>query len=258
MYLIQNRSAINESLLSRLIFLIGMMALMLTITGCASTGSVDNDPLEKLNRGTTTFNLKADEYILAPTARGYRDAVPSAIRNGVHNFFTNLATPWTVINDLLQGNLRNAGRDTGRFLINTTLGLAGLNDVASYMDLPARTEDFGQTLAVWGVPSGPHLVLPFFGPSNIRDTVGLLPGMVYGSYTTPNNSPEDIAASVLNIVDARVQFLGTEEVLELQPDKYLFLREGYRQRRAAAIANGVPSGDEDSEDDLLDELLEEE
>jgi len=226
------------------------------MSGCASTGSVDNDPLEKLNRGVTEFNLVSDRMILAPVARGYKRSVPSPVRNGVHNFLTNLREPWTIFNDLLQANFRNAGRDTGRFLINTILGFAGFNDVARYMDLPRRREDFGQTLAVWGVPPGPHLVLPFFGPSNFRDTVGLLPDTTYRSVVTPHNSPEDVATTVVSVVDTRTQFLGTEELLELQPDQYLFLREGYRQRRALAISNGKGADTEGSDEELLDQLLE--
>ena len=204
----------------------------------------------------TTFNLKLDDYVLAPVARGYKKAVPSPVRNGVDNFFSNLREPLNVVYDLLQGKFREAGRSTGRFLINTTLGFAGFNDVASYMDLPQRNEDFGQVLGTWGVGSGPHLVLPFFGPSNIRDGIGLVPGFMYGSEIAFND-PEQTYATVLRVVDIRSQLLGTEEVLALQPDKYLFLRETYRQRREAQINDSSPSEADISDDELLDELLEE-
>ncbi|MBX2870321.1 MAG: VacJ family lipoprotein [Acidiferrobacterales bacterium] len=229
----------------------------LLLTGCASSGSVDNDPFESYNRKMTSFNLASDRVILAPVARGYKKVVPSPIRNGISNFLSNLREPYNALNDLLQGNFRGAGRDTGRFLINTTLGFAGLNDVATYLDIPEKREDFGQTLAVWGVPSGPHLVLPFFGPSNIRDTGGLVPGFIYNSATAFEDSTVNQGLFVLGVVDTRTQFLGTEKLIDLQPDAYLFLREGYRQRRTAAIANGEIANEEGDDDDLLDELLDE-
>ncbi len=237
------------------------LAAVMLMAGCASTGSGDNDPYEGYNRKMTNFNLASDRMVLAPVARGYRKVVPSPVRNGVTNFLSNLREPYNVLNSLLQGNFRGAGTDTGRFLINTTLGFAGLNDVATYLDLPKKSEDFGQTLAVWGVPSGPHLVLPFFGPSNIRDTGGLFPGFAYNDIVSEgvvgNNTSADIGFFVLGVVDTRTQFLGTEKLIDIQSDPYLFLREGYRQRRAAAIANGPVEPLGGSDDDLLDELLEE-
>ena len=163
---------------------------------------------------------------------------------------------YNVLNDLLQGQFRLAGQDAGRFMINTTLGFFGLNDVASHMDLPRRREDFGQTLAVWGVPSGPHIVLPFLGPSNLRDTAGLVPDFTYSSATNVDTYPASLGKTTVGIIDARSQLLGLDEILEAQNDKYLFLRETYRQRRATAINNGKRPEDEPTEDELLDELLE--
>jgi len=238
-----------------------LLAAMMLMAGCASTGSGDNDPYESYNRKMTNFNLASDRMVLAPVARGYRKVVPSPVRNGVTNFLSNLREPYNVLNSLLQGNFRSAGNDTGRFLINTTLGFIGLNDVATELDLPKKSEDFGQTLAVWGVPSGPHLVLPFFGPSNIRDTGGLFPGFAYNDFVSDalvaDDTAADIGLFVLGVVDTRTQFLGTEKLIDIQSDPYLFLREGYRQRRAAAIANGPIEPQGGSDDDLLDELLEE-
>lgn len=239
-------------LLAVLIFVIGVGL----VSGCASTSaSQDNDPFEKYNRGMTNFNQKLDDYVVAPVARGYKKVVPSPARNGVNNFFNNLTEPLNVVYDLLQGKFRMAGRSAGRFLINTTLGFAGLNDVASYMDMPRRSEDFGQVLATWGVASGPHLVLPLFGPSNIRDGIGLIPDFAYRS-ATAFNDPERTYATILRVVDIRSRLLGAEEVLALQPDRYLFLREAYRQRREAQIKDRNPTDPGASEDELLDELLE--
>ena len=234
----------------------GLLLAMLLASGCASTASVDNDPFENYNRAMTRFNLKADEVVLQPVARGYKKVVPSPVRNGFRNFFNNLQEPLNMVYDLLQGKWTMAGRDAGRFVINSTLGFAGLNDVASYMDLPRRDEDFGQVLAVWGVGSGPHLVLPLLGPSNIRDGVGLVPGFAYNTLLPPEGSPEDWITTGTKLVDTRSRLLGTEDVINLQPDKYLFLREAYRQRRAQAISERPASEDTESDDALLDELLE--
>ncbi|MGI9291003.1 MAG: MlaA family lipoprotein [Gammaproteobacteria bacterium] len=246
----------NASTLHRLIVSLVLIIGFGLSSGCASTsGPEDNDPFEGYNRAMTKFNLKLDDYVVAPVARGYKNVVPSPVRNGVDNFFSNLREPLNVVYDLLQGKFRMAGRDAGRFLINTTLGFAGLNDVASHMDLTERREDFGQVLGTWGVGSGPHLVLPFIGPSNIRDAVGLVPGFMYADEIALKD-PEQTYATVVRLIDIRSQLLGTEEVLALQPDKYLFLRETYRQRREAQINDRSRSEPDISDDELLDELLE--
>ena len=237
------------------LFLLGM------ISGCATTTSDVNakDPFEKFNRVMWEVNAISDRVILKPVAKAYTRAVPSPIRSGVSNFFSNLWQPMSVINDLLQGKLDDAGRDTSRFLINTTFGIFGVLDPASKLKLPKHQEDFGQTLAVWGVPSGAYLVLPFFGPSNLRDVGGLIPQFSYGdalSYTKP---PEIYYAGLLRLVDARTQLLGAGDILDLQPDQYLFVRENYRQQRFDAIHDGSPPvAESDSEDDLLEQLLENE
>lgn len=250
-----NKNHSRTTTLSSRLTAVALLLSLALLSGCASTSSGDRDPFEKYNRGMTRFNLKADEVVLQPVARGYKKVVPSPIRNGLHNFFLNLREPLNMVYDLLQGKWAMAGRDAGRFAINTTLGLGGVNDVASYMDLPRRDEDFGQVLAVWGVSSGPHLVLPLLGPSNIRDGIGLVPGYYYWSLMPPDTSPESTIATVVGIVDLRARLLGTEDVINLQPDKYLFLREAYRQRRALAISEEPASADSAEDDALLDELL---
>ena len=238
----------------RLKLLSAIFISVFLLTGCAST-STHNDPYENFNRKVLNFNLKSDKYLLKPAAQAY-SKIPSPVRNGIGNFISNLTEPYTVLNDLLQGKFRKAGRDTGRFVINTTLGLLGLNDVATHMNLPKQREDFGQTLAVWGVEEGPYLVLPFLGPSNVRDAVGLVPAYAGADpVSSLNNSPERWYALGVRFVHGRSTLLGTDEVLELQPDKYLFLREGYRQRREIQINDGVISvSDEEAlQDELLDE-----
>ncbi len=228
---------------------------MLLLVGCATTDSTDHDPLEGYNRAMTRFNLQLDETILVPLATGYTKAVPNPVRGGVGNFFRNLGEPYTLVNNLLQGKPLEAGRGAGRFLINTLLGFAGFADVATELGIESRQEDFGQTLAVWGVPSGPHLVLPVFGPSNVRDGFGVATGLVYADPFWPDDRDAAVALGVVRVLDTRAQFLGTEELLALQPDPYLFLREGYRQRRQAAIRDGEAPDDAAGEEALLDELL---
>ena len=230
------------------------------MAGCATTSSnpADNDPYEKTNRSILTFNLESDKYLLKPIAQGYERYIPRPIRTGVNNFFSNLWEPMTIVNDLLQGKFAHAGRDTGRFVINSTLGLFGILDVATEMNLPKRKEDFGQTLGVWGVPSGPYLVLPFLGPSNLRDTAGLIPQYLYADALLYPDSPESYYASGARLVDTRSLLLGADSILDVQPDKYLFLREAYRQQRLNQVHDGSPprSDDQESDDELIDLLLE--
>lgn len=234
--------------------------ILALVTGCASTGGSSDykDPFEEANRSILKFNLKSDEYILKPLARGYEKVIPRPVRAGVTNFFSNLWEPMTIVNDLLQGKIAHAGKDTSRFVINSTFGLLGIFDVASNMNLPKRREDFGQTLATWGVPSGPYLVLPFLGPSNIRDTAGLVPQYRYADVLLYTDNPESVYASGSRLVNTRALLLGADDILDVQPDKYLFLREAYRQQRKIQIHDGLPpESEEENEDALIDQLLQE-
>ena len=141
--------------------------------GDANLGSGLYDPLERVNRATFEFNIKFDEAIAAPVAKAYREALPAPVRAGIRNFTDNLNSPITFINDLLQGEFTRAQITLARFLINTTAGFAGINDAAKDAGLPGHKEDFGQTLGYWGGEPSPYLVLPFLGPSTLRDTIGL-------------------------------------------------------------------------------------
>lgn len=225
------------------------------VSGCASTGAEYGDPLERVNRNILKFNLTADRYALKPAAKAY-SKVPQPVRNGARNFFSHWWTPKTILNDLLQFKFAQAGRDTGRFLINTFLGAGGLMDPATEFGLPKHTEDFGQTLAVWGVPEGPYLMLPFLGPRNLRDAIDLFSPFSQADPANELDSEEATGARVLQVLETREQLLDLDEVFELQPDKYLFLREGYRQQRRQQVYDGNPPADLDdiSDDDLLDEL----
>jgi phospholipid-binding lipoprotein MlaA len=200
------------------------------------------DPLEGFNRAMYTFNEKFDKYLLKPVAQGYRAVVPAFARQGIANFFRNLGEPVVAVNNLLQGKFKEAGTDLLRLVINTTLGLAGLFDPASAMGLEKHDEDFGQTLAVWGVGEGPYLVLPIFGPSTLRDAFGL--AVDYNLY--PPTHMEETSTrdklSAANLVSRRAQLLDATDILEQAggEDPYVFVREFYRQRRRNQIFDGTP------------------
>lgn len=200
------------------------------------------DPLEGFNRAMYTFNEKFDTYLLKPVSKGYRAVVPTPVRAGVSNFFGNLREPMVMVNDALQGKFKYAASDLGRFLTNSTLGVLGIFDVASRMGLEKRNEDFGQTLAVWGVAEGPYLVLPFLGPSGVRDGIGL----VGDYYTYPPTHMEETSTAwklfALDTVDARTRYLDAGDILQeaAGDDPYTFVREAYRQRRRNLIHDGAP------------------
>lgn len=207
------------------------------------SGSDDSDdPFEPFNRAMFTFNDHLDRYIARPVARQYDRVVPNGIKRGISNFFNNLLQPTVILNDFLQAKFGQTARDTGRFMVNSTLGVVGVFDVATHLGLRAHNEDLGQTLAVWGVPAGPYLVWPILGPSSGRDTVGL----VGDWYTDPVTYIPDNATRwgtrVLNYTQRRAQYLGTSSILEQAAgeDPYLFVREAYRQRRENAIYDGNP------------------
>ncbi len=208
----------------------------------AAAGDTTRDPLEGFNRAMYTFNERFDKYFMKPVAKGYRAVLPSFVRTGIANFFDNLGEPIVVVNDLLQGKFRQGGSDLLRFIVNTTIGLGGLFDVASSMGLPKHFEDLGQTLAVWGVGEGPYLVLPILGPSNFRDGFGL----VVDYYLYPPTHMEETSTrdklSAANLVSRRAQLLDATDILEQAggQDPYVFVREFYRQRRRNQIYDGAP------------------
>lgn len=215
---------------------------------------IDNgDPFESVNRSIYKFNFKLDRWVLKPVASFYQKHIPRPVRKGVGNFFANLWEPNTMVNALLQGKPAKAANSTARFLVNSTLGVLGVMDVATPLGITEQDEDFGQTLAVWGVGDGPYIMLPFFGPSNLRDTGGLVLQYAFTDLVPPIfDSNAQIAASGMRVVDARTALLGADEILQLQVDPYLFLRESYRQSRVIEINDGVPL---DVEEDSFEEEL---
>ncbi len=206
-----------------------------------------SDPLESVNRSVFAFNNVADEYVLEPVARGYVKVVPRPVRRGIGNFLSNLGYPVVIANDLLQLKFVQAARDTGRFLLNTTLGMAGFFDPATDVGLTKTNEDFGQTLGYWGVGDGWFLMLPFLGPSSNRDLVGL----VADSYAQPINHIDfehrdevRIGLIALTALDTRASLLGTEQMLREQFDPYVFLRTAYLDRRRNLVHDGNPPVEE--------------
>ena len=230
---------------------IASIVLALSLTGCAT--QANKDPLEGLNRGIYKFNDVADKAVVKPIAGAYKAVLPSPVRTGVNNFFSNLNTFISTINDLLQGKFDKAMTGAGRFVINSTFGIAGLIDVASMDGIEKRNEDFGQTLGHWGVGSGAYIVLPFFGPSTLRDTAGFVVDTVAFDPISYVHDPRDRnLLRVTKFIDKRAQYLPASDLLdEAALDPYAFMRDAFLQRRAAQVAesNGSNAHFDDDEDD---------
>jgi phospholipid-binding lipoprotein MlaA len=202
----------------------------------------NNDPIEPTNRVIFAGNQFVDHNALQPVARGYKENVPGAAQRGIHNVLSNLEQPSIAINDVLQGNVSRAWTTTQRFAINTVVGGVGVFDVATDWNRPGHSADFGQTLGVWGVGTGPAVQLPLFGPSNVRDSVGKVVGMVTDpvSLATAGASIAVTATKgVAGVVDGRAELLSTTDSLEHNSlDYYAVLRSATAQRRAALVAQG--------------------
>jgi phospholipid-binding lipoprotein MlaA len=212
------------------------------LSGCATQSN--KDPLEGLNRGVYKFNDVADKAIIKPVATAYKAVTPTPIRTGFNNFFNNLGSITTVFNDLLQFKLTHAFTDAGRFVINSTFGLAGFVDVAGMDKIQNHKEDFGQTLGYWGVGNGAYLVLPLLGPSSLRDTTGLVFDI---STTDPIQYTRNINQIRLSnqlraaqFLDKRTELLtATDLVDEASLDPYAFTRDAYLQKRASLVQDGL-------------------
>jgi len=220
---------------------------VMLLTACATTSREDgvNDPLEGYNRAMHSFNSSLDRNVIRPVAKGYDTVVPTGISQGVSNFFSNLNDITVIINDLLQFKFGQALDDTGRFALNTTVGFAGILDVATMAGHNKNNEDFGQTLGAWGFDTGPYLVLPFFGPRNFRDSFGLVGDM----YTDPVNHLDDAGARngliALRVIDARANNLNIKNVLdEASIDEYSYVRNAYLQHRENLVYDGKPPEDD--------------
>jgi phospholipid-binding lipoprotein MlaA len=244
-----------------------IIVLGVVAAGCASSPAdpdgdeaparAEYDPLEPLNRGMYAFNDVLDRYTLRPIARGYKAVMPEFARRGVTNFSRNLATPRSALNNFLQGKPGPGFTDLSRFLINSTFGIVGLWDVATAEGIPEYDEDFGQTLAVWGIPEGPYLFIPILGPNTLLDAVSI-PVDIYSDLLIhyDNSSVRD-KLYILRTIDLRMRLLAADALLEGSKDPYLTVRESYLQNRRFQVFDGNPPTTEE-EDDLFDEFFEEE
>ncbi len=235
--------------------------MLLLAGGCAvnmpeNAGSSEADPWEPMNRRIDQFNTKVDRATLKPIAKGYQKIVPEFMRKGVTNFSSNLRSPANSINNFLQGDPGEGFSEAGRFLANSTIGILGLFDVATRMGLKRYEEDFGQTLAVWGVPSGPYVIVPFYGPETLRDALALPIDFLADPlfYYEPDRARYALFA--LRLIDLRARFLGIETFIEDSFDRYLAIRESYLQHREYEVYDGNPPEDEDFYDDYLEDLPE--
>ena len=196
------------------------------------------DPWEPVNRVVFRFNDTLDTYALRPVAKGYDRIMPEFLNDGVSNVFNNLGEPKNLVNNLLQGKMHDASVDLARFLMNTTVGVVGVFDVATRMGLQRNDEDFGQTLGAWGVQSGPYVMLPFFGPSTVRDTGGFAAeGLAGYSYRGQmDHVPRRNTAAGVDLVDTRAGLLSQERLIS--GDKYRFIRNVWLQNREYKVMDG--------------------
>ncbi|MEO0364170.1 MAG: VacJ family lipoprotein [Pseudomonadota bacterium] len=233
--------------------------LLFALSACATQGEKisKGDPWEPLNRSIYGFNDGLDRVLLKPLAKGYKFVTPDLVERGVSNVFANLATPITMVNNLLQGKPVDALSDAGRFVLNSTVGVAGIFDPATAAGLDKHSEDFGQTMAVWGVPSGPYVVLPFWGPSTLRGGVGLIPNqLLHGRNLIQDTGTRD-KSFVLQIIQGRASLLALDSQIAASNDPYIFVREAYLQNRNFVIYDGQPPQPEDDfdlDDDFDDDL----
>jgi phospholipid-binding lipoprotein MlaA len=213
------------------------------------------DPWESWNRKVFGFNDIADRYVLTPVAKSYQWVTPDVVEQGVGNVFSNLNEVPTILNDLLQFKFGLAAADTGRFVLNSTIGLVGLFDVATPMGLEKHNEDFGQTLGYWGVGSGPYLVMPLLGSYNLRDGLGAFADSQTSLIAEIDHIPTRNQLYVLRLIDTRASLFAAEKLIT--GDKYAFIRDAYLQRREYLVNDGVVTdtfGDEDFEDDWNEEF----
>ncbi|HIL03301.1 MAG TPA: VacJ family lipoprotein [Candidatus Thioglobus autotrophicus] len=209
-----------------------------------SVNAEEVDPFEETNRSIYEFNESLDSNVLEPVSRAYKNNIPEAAQKGIGNFLGNLADVSTLANQILQFKPIESAETLARILVNTTIGLGGLFDVASDMGLITEDEDFGQTMAVWGVEQGPYVVLPLLGPSTVRDGIG-----TYVDLTSPANMVgeiDEVGVSVINVVDKRVDLLPITDILDQSDDPYITMRSSYLQKRNNDIYDGnVPVTDDD-------------
>lgn len=225
------------------------------LSGCATGPNAHpDDPLEPLNRGIYAFNDTFDRALLKPVSQAYKAVTPDPIDKGVTNFFNNVGDVGVMVNNTLQFKFKRAVSDLSRIMVNSTFGLLGVIDVASMWGLEKHDEDFGQTLGYWGLDSGPYLVLPFFGPSSVRDGVGRVADWYIDPVTDVHPERDRWVLVILRAIDTRADLLSASGMLdEIAIDPYETLRDSYLQRRKYQVADGKEVADDSgfNEDDLL-------
>ena len=220
---------------------ITLMALLLTACASIPPGSTADprDPFERYNRAMFSFNKTVDDKVLKPVATGYVDVIPDLVRTAISNFFGNIGDVWTAVNNYLQGKPREGTNDLARVVLNSTFGIVGLIDVATPAGLVQHEEDFGQTLGVWGVKSGPYLVLPILGASTVRDGLARPVDLYADPITQIDSAGVENSLRALRLVDDRATLLYSTRMMEdAALDPYLFVRDAYLQRRESRVRDG--------------------
>lgn len=239
-----NRSPVINGIIS----IVLVWSCTIWSTSAAADQPSDIDPYQTLNQKIFSFNIFLDDHIARPVAKFYVAVTPDPVERGIANIFDNLKEVTNVFNDLLQGKFTQAANDSGRFAINSTVGIAGLFDVASQLSLKKSDgEDFGQTLGYWGVPEGPYVMLPFMGPSTLRDAPSLFVDQKTDPLDYLDNSTDEAVTTALNVVNTRASLLEYDNLLS--GDNYTLIRDVYLQRRAYQVNDGEV---EDEFDDLDD------
>ena len=224
------------------------LAAVMLVAGCAAAPSRD-DPFEPMNRASYRVHEVVDGHFIKPMVQAYVDYTPRLVQQGIHNFFGNIDDFLSCINAALQNKPDKAGHDLGRVITNTGFGLLGLIDVASEAGVPKGNEDFGQTFGVWGIPQGPYLFIPVFGPTTVRDGTG----WIVRGYASPIGYIEDIPTRnvlwALNVIDLRASALQAESVVnQAALDPYTFIRRAYLQRRRYLVYDGQPPPAKDDDE----------
>ena len=224
----------------RVLFAVIATSAIAGLSGCASfKTAAPGDPLEPINRGIYSFNSTFDHYLFKPIAKGYDAVLPNPVKTGVSNVFQNVSDVQSVLSDAVQLKGAKLGDDLGRVLLNSTLGLGGIFDLATPMGIERGNEDFGQTLGYWGLGSGPYVVLPFMGPSSLRDLVGRGVDSRIDPLSLVSSVPARNTLQGLRVVDARVGLFPAEELMnQAALDRYTFLRSAYLQRRESLVLDG--------------------
>jgi phospholipid-binding lipoprotein MlaA len=223
-----------------------LMLAGFVLTGCATGPNANpRDPMEPFNRGVFGFNEALDKAVIKPVATVYKAVTPEPVRGGVGHFFANLEDAWSAFNSVLQFKPQSALENFMRFMVNSTLGLAGVIDVASDMRLERHPEDFGQTLGHWGMGAGPFVMLPVLGPSSLRDTIAIPVDFKGDIVANVEHVASRNSLKVLNIIDLRSSYLNASSVIEdAALDKYSFTRDAFLQRRQYSVFDGNPPDEE--------------